>query len=491
LKPEKFRSFGRAESGESVALYPRHSADVQKIFVEAAASKRQVAVRGGGHSFDGQALHDGDNGRHIVMLTSHLKGIEFKPGNKVTVGAGDSWSTILRESIARGLVPAIIQTAGCATAGGTLAGDCLSRFSGALGKESEWIDSFTLVPPAGDPLFCSRQENPEAFHAAIGGHGYLGVATDITYQLLALPRGCGVRTNITTFRSLKKLVEAQIPVAKRAAHLAKSARSVLSDVRSGTSAAELRVSSDIRAVSSVAFESLGGVKGAVFESFYEVPKEPRFPPFPLYNDLESGYRYAAEMMVRNDLLNRVFHEGLFLLLESGENRFHDDIAEFSFFMDGNTFAKRKFEARHPKKVFPITQQTFVVPADQIVRFANRCLTLMKKHGVTPTELDILFVLADECLMSATYQKSGFALSLAFENYSTASPPAKVDSLLRELTVVCGKAGGRIHLVKSLRADKAVVQSMFQGSIQQFKAIKSRLDPKCTLRNSFFDKIFDC
>jgi hypothetical protein len=46
-------------------------------------------------------------------------------------------------------------------------------------------------------------------------------------------------------------------------------------------------------------------------------------------------------------------------------------------MDGNTFAKERFEREHPHRVFPITQQTFVIPdAKSTVRFVNECLVLM-------------------------------------------------------------------------------------------------------------------
>ena len=314
------------------------------------------------------------------------------------------------------------------------------------------------------------------FHAAIGGHGYLGFVTDITYRLLQLPSEFVARTEIATFRSLPELVEAQIPRALRAFQLAESARHTLSTLQKGTSAAPLRATSEIRAVSSVAFESFRSVKGVVFESSYAAPADPPLPPFPLYNNLEGGLRYAAELMARDDRLNRLFHEGLFALLESGRKTFEDDIHEFSFFMDGNTFAKERFEREHPGRVFPITQQTFVVPETDTVRFAAECMTRMDAKRIAPTEMDLLFVAADECLMSATYEQSGFAISLAFENYETACPPKKVVALLRDLSVLCAEMGGRIHLVKNLHVEKAVVRRMFEKTIGDFEAIKVHLDP---------------
>jgi hypothetical protein len=159
-------------------------------------------------------------------------------------------------------------------------------------------------------------------------------------------------------------------------------------------------------------------------------------------------------------------------------------------MDGNTFAKEQFEREHPHRVFPITHQTFVIPDGELtVRFLNECLTRMAALDVEPTEMDILFVAEDECLMSATFKQYGFAVSLAFENYEGPCPPAQVDTLLRGLSTVCADMGGRIHLVKNLRAEKADVRRMFDATIREFEQIKASLDPAGILRNPFFEKLF--
>ncbi len=105
------------------------------------------------------------------------------------------------------------------------------------------------------------------------------------------------------------------------------------------------------------------------------------------------------------------------------------------------------------------------------------MTRMDAKRIAPTEMDLLFVAADECLMSATYEQSGFAISLAFENYETACPPKKVVALLRDLSVLCAEMGGRIHLVKNLHVEKAVVRRMFEKTIGDFEAIKVHLDPR--------------
>ena len=97
----------------------------------------KVTFRGGGHSFDSQSL-----GEQVVISMRRLKRIS--PAARGASGRG--WSpgrpgATSSKSCGRiGLVPAITVTTSQATAGGTLSGDCLSRFSPAYGKEGTWIE---------------------------------------------------------------------------------------------------------------------------------------------------------------------------------------------------------------------------------------------------------------------------------------------------------------------------------------------------------------
>ena len=124
MASQTFPSFGRWGLGQSLVEAPTDLDEVQKVFRKAASEQRRVTIRGGGHSFDGQAVQEGDVGSNIVLTTDVFKDIEFRADDLVTVGAGAKWRDILTQSRSRGLIPAIIQTGSAATAGGTLAGDC-------------------------------------------------------------------------------------------------------------------------------------------------------------------------------------------------------------------------------------------------------------------------------------------------------------------------------------------------------------------------------
>jgi FAD/FMN-containing dehydrogenase len=101
---------------------------------------------------------------------------------------------------------------------------------------------------------------------------------------------------------------------------------------------------------------------------------------------------------------------------------------------------------------------------------------------------MLYALEDECLLSANYQLSGFAVSFAFEQlYGT---PNRVFELLRELSRDCLEAGGRIHLPKNSHVDRNVFRSMFKGQIEKFENIKRQYDPDLLLQNTFSDRLFE-
>src|SRR4029453_8087867 len=116
--------------------------------------------RAGGHSFDGQALGD-----DLVVSLVRLDQIEvFANEQRMRVGPGATWGAILAKLQPLGLAPAVTVTTEHATAGGTLSGDCLSRFSPAYGKEGTWIVSFDLLTVDGQLMTCQRPRDgvPEA-----------------------------------------------------------------------------------------------------------------------------------------------------------------------------------------------------------------------------------------------------------------------------------------------------------------------------------------
>ena len=408
---EPFRSFGRCAQGTSIVYRPRDADGVARVFALARKEGRRVVIRGGGHSFDGQALHDGDKGQQIVLSTDCFETdkIEFDDeAGTVTLGAGVPWGDFISKAILRAAqsntpirLPGSLQTGRRATVGGTLAGDCLSRFSGAFGKESQWIESFRLLTTDGQHRNVTAKDEPELFNAVVGGHGYIGFVTDATYRCVAIaPLSCA-RTVITRHTSFKEMIDVQLD------QVAAASQQPL----------PVAVSAAWFTDTIIDLPAPRRIKAAVFNSIYANPSTPPRNGFPLYSDIDSCLRYVTELMARNDVFNLGVHEVLFLIAGEDGGIFENDLMDFLFFMDGNTTAKNRFERSHPGEQFPILQQTYVIP-DRSRRGICRALLVARtrslKFHVTPSECDMLYVKADDCLMSGNYKLDGFAISLGFE-----------------------------------------------------------------------------
>jgi len=505
---QQVRGFGRYATGTSEIYWPTNEDEVSQVFDLARKAGKRIAIRGGGHSFNGQALHNRDTASQIILSSEAFAPhrIEFDPTNPniVTLGSGVPWSRFVRKAIQRAReshapirIPGSLQTGGQATVAGTMAGGCLSRFSGTVGKESCWIRSFRILTPGSTlPVFASEDTNKDLFYAVIGGHGYLGFVTEVTYYVAALD-GSRARTEVTTFTSFYDLVEKQLELIRHEAPAMAVAASAVTGNVAGSQGATVPFPrmEFARAVSSAWAPSPfsrnpAAIEGVVFNSYYAEPSKPKLPGFPLYQNLDSTFRYLIELAARHPVLDSLIDLALYAYVHLFRN-FENNIEDFLFFMDGDASARTRFEKAHPGELFPIVQQTYVIPIDAAACFAENCMRKIRRRGLRPTECDMLFVAKDRGLLSANYDLDGFAVSFAFEPIaSNGDPPAEVVALLRELSVDCLNARGRIHLPKNSYIEKQVFRSMFHGQIQRFEQIKRQHDPELLLQNQFSDQFFN-
>ena len=221
---EELDCYSGLYSSRATVLRPTDVEELRRIFAHAREAGRRVTFRAGGHSFDGQAL-----GGDLVVSMKRFDSIEVLADEKrMRVGPGARWGAIVAKLQPLGLVPAVTVTTENATAGGTLSGDCLSRFSPAYGKEGNWIDSFDLLTTEGDLLTCARPRDgvppsewtreERVFQGVIGGLGYLGAVVAIGYRVLSVGQTdgrIGVRTIIRKYKSFENLAADLVPEAKR------------------------------------------------------------------------------------------------------------------------------------------------------------------------------------------------------------------------------------------------------------------------------------
>lgn len=484
-------AFGRYNIGTSNFFAPTDIDGVNQVYQQAQTSNQRIVIRGGGHSFDGQALHTGDTGSQIILSNQNFNPTQIQWNSEgpdtVTLGSGVTWRAFVEASLQQSqntggpiLLPGSMETGGAATVAGTLSGGCLSRFSAVLGKESQWVNSFQILTPSSPtPIYCSPTQNSDLFWAVIGGFGYIGFVTEATYKLTEIPAGSCAHTEMTTCATLADLIQTQlnmISAPQNPPHAISAAW--FTAPSSAASNPHTALAAAIKAADP-------SIKGGIFNSVYAQPSG--CPAFPLYTDLNSDSRFVTEISARVPWLNYLIHLGLYELCQV-VTKFDDDIADFLFFMDGDTYARQKYFQLFGVQ-FPLIQQTYVLPASATESFTANSIDKIAAAGLDPTDCDMLYIKGDQALMSANYNLDGFAISWVFEPDNPTTPPTNVTNMLQQLSVDCLNAGGRIHLPKNAHVDRATFRAMFSPQITTFENIKRQYDPNLLLQNPYSDQFF--
>jgi decaprenylphospho-beta-D-ribofuranose 2-oxidase len=469
--------------------HPTTEGDLKAIFAEAAAAnpKRKVTLRAGGHSFDEQSL-----GNDIVVCMKKFKHIGAVANDCVSVRSGDTWGDILRSLQQQGFAPYVTVTTEHATAGGTLSGDCLSRFSTAWGKEGERIRSFRIITPTG-PIDCTRPDmdneltlGERVYLAAIGGLGYLGAVTDITYDVLPVkPVDGRIRVHTTAHKctTCQQLAHELIEAAK-------GAQAVPPDAHDPDK--------DDAVYTALTPEGCGTDEGLVLRShFHHGGPGKRMllfrPKFLL--------RIPLEWLLRWVWFNRLFWR---LVMRWGFQRHHayvDDLDGYTFFMDGNVRAK-DIAAKLLRRRLKMIQQTFVVPIDttsdagwakgehDLVGWLEYARDVLEPKGLTPTLHDVLFLPKDlPFRLSATADTAGFAVSYAFETNRESVLEAAKEAFVELSDGLWKDFGGRVYLVKNVHAKPQTLKAMYAEHAEEFFAVKAEVDPDGILCNEFLEERF--
>lgn len=154
---------------------PRDAEALAAVFEHARAEQRPVCLRGGGNSYgDAAILDDG-----IVLDLSRMNRIlgwdpergelEVEPG--VTIE--QMWKHIIPD----GHWPRVVSGTMKTTAGGCAAMNVHGKNNFRVGAYGDNLVDFDLMLPSGEMRRCSRENNSELFHAAVGGFGMLGAFT--------------------------------------------------------------------------------------------------------------------------------------------------------------------------------------------------------------------------------------------------------------------------------------------------------------------------
>jgi decaprenylphospho-beta-D-ribofuranose 2-oxidase len=438
-------------------------------------------------AFDTHALNEG-----MVIQLDGFDHVGPVIDGQVTVGAGATWGSIVEATRASGFVPYVVVSTPRATAGGTLATNALSRFSPTCGKEGSHVRSFVLLLLDGSVVTCSRDERPELFFGVIAGYGYLGVVLEITYQLLSLGfTHVVVETEFERFSGLRDLSEKLVAEAPR--------RPPVGDDRAPAEVRPLEpiAAEDARAISAVLYMNAER-QGFIMRSRYVDGDLVELAPSPFHSPRSVTHR-LLQAVIMNDVIRPVGYELMmdFFMRSQEKKTAVDELEGYTFFQDGNDAVKGFFR----KLGFPmgVRQQTYVVPTDpesvlrtreRLASFLDEADRILDEARIVPVLIDVLYLPAEAegFAFSSSRGLAGYAVTFTFEELGRVTFPVE-ERLLAEIALVADRLGGRVHLVKNVHADPALLERSYATGVAELRSLRARHDPERLLSNGFLARVF--
>ena len=179
-RDEDVRGFGMAVGGPGSVLRPTTVDQIREAFADVRARGGTIALRGAGQSYGDAATSR--NG-HVLDLSRMNRMLGFDPTTgTATVEPGVTVRDLWRHAIAYGFWPRVVSGTMAVSMGGAAAMNIHGKNNFALGSFGECVKSFDLLTPRGDLVHCTRESEPELFHAAISGFGMLGCFTRLEIE---------------------------------------------------------------------------------------------------------------------------------------------------------------------------------------------------------------------------------------------------------------------------------------------------------------------
>jgi decaprenylphospho-beta-D-ribofuranose 2-oxidase len=157
-------------------IHAQSEDEIRNAVLQAGARGMKVTIAGKRHTMGGQTLYP--DSIAIDMLPFN-KIISLDETNKLlTVQSGATWSDVQQFLNPHGLAVLAMQGPNIFTVGGSMSVNAhgWDMRHGPVAASVEW---FRILLADGSIERCSREENSELFHLALGGYGLFGVILDV------------------------------------------------------------------------------------------------------------------------------------------------------------------------------------------------------------------------------------------------------------------------------------------------------------------------
>lgn len=169
--------WGRTSPCQATVIAPASVEQVRAAVLQAGAQSGLIA-RGAGRSYGDAAQNAGG----VVLDLARISAVELREGPSLRVGAGARLSRVLAVLAGAGLTLPVLPGTRHITVGGAIAADVHGKNHRRDGSFGHHVQSLLLCTPDGALREVSRSQEPELFHATLGGMGLTGVVVEATLR---------------------------------------------------------------------------------------------------------------------------------------------------------------------------------------------------------------------------------------------------------------------------------------------------------------------
>jgi decaprenylphospho-beta-D-ribofuranose 2-oxidase len=462
---ERREGWGMSTEGLARVVYPLNVREIQEAFAYASEHGLKVHFWGNGRSYGDAALNESQ----VLLDFSKMDRIlEWNPATGIAVvEPGVTLEKLWKHCLADGFWPPVVSGTMFTTLGGLAAANAHGKNNWKHGPIGEHIEAFQLVTPEGRVIEATPESEPEVFHAAIGGFGWLGAFTRITVRMKKIHSGrLAVLPEVGTsleemFQGFERYNEEEwdyvvgwVDAFASGPYLGRgqihAARYVGRDE-------DLEGQTMFQVAEQELPETFFGVIPKAWLHYFVRP---------------FAHRWGMQLIntARYLWMSRPSHHG---------QRFLQPHAQFNFLLDFVPNWKFVY------KPGGLIQIQLFIPKDRAREVFRRTLEICQQARLEPW-----------LVVMKRHRADGFWLSHAVDGYSFAMDLPVTDRrredlwrLARILTDIVVEAGGRFYFAKDSVVDaEAVRRSLGDEVLSKFLTLKRKLDPEHRLQGNLYRRV---
>ena len=461
---ERVTAWGGASAGSSFVYRPVNISQLRELFNLARETGRSLNFRGGGNSYGDAAMNDE---QILVNMCRFNRILDWDPETgRISVEPGVTLRALFEYVVEDGWWPPVCTGTAKITIGGGAAMNVHGKNAYRAGPIGDHIFAFDLMLANGDIVACSREENVELFHAAIGGFGILGCFTALTLQMTRVYSGKLTVTALPAY-NLAEMIDYFEANVDSADYLVGWVDAFARGKRLG--------------------------RGEIHKANYLLPGADPFPqqslrldkqhlPDTIMGIIPKSITWMGLRPLANNWGMRLINFARFQMASlKGEVRYEQPHAAFHFLLDYVPNWKRAYGDGG------LIQYQCFIPTEKALETFTAIFQLNQQMGL-PNYLSVLKKhKTDPFLLS--HGVDGYSMAMDFK--VTPRNRAKLVAMARQMDEIVLRAGGRFYFAKDSTLRSEIVQAFLgEQTVAQLNTLKQAYDPAGVVESNLWRRLFN-